>query len=435
MIGPFQFHSFFNGIIFFQLFYVLFLAFHGKNKLFLLYAVYLAILLVYFSYIAVYMKQPLLFLNNYWAQALYERMSQWLPGFLVILYTYFFRKMLRLEQEHPYIGRVSFLSQRCIEWLMVLDFIFFLLKENEYSRIVYYITTIVFFIVSVYCIVAVFNKTRGYAQFIVWGGLVICVTASLVSLLIIVYGSMKLENAGQFFIIVEVGTLVETFLFTCGISYRHFATEREKTLLAESLHQIRNKISADLHDNIGASLSAIAIFSKVAGDEVNNPVYTAASLQKIEDKSLQALSEMNDVVWLINPANDSMNKLLTRMNDHALSLLSPLGIKYSCDIPDTITSLIISMEERKAIFLVYKEALNNVVKYAGCSEVKVSLAGINGMLQMEIFDNGKGFNVHSIKKGNGLLNMKRRAEDLQGEFILNTLPGKGTRIQFSFPVK
>jgi signal transduction histidine kinase len=435
MSVPFQFHSFFNGIVFFQLFYVLFLAFHGKNRLFLLYAVYLAVLLVYFSYIALYMKKPLLFSNDYWAQAFYERLSQWLPGCLVILYTFFFRKMLRLEQEHPYIGRVSFLSQRCIGWLMVLDFIFFLLKENEYSRIFYFITTIVFFLVSVYCIIGVFGKAKGYAQFIVWGGLVICVTASLVSLLIIFYGSMKLANAGRFFIIVESGTLLETFLFTCGISYRHFMAEREKAVLAESLHHMRNKISADLHDHIGSSLSAIAIFSKVAGDRVQDPTYTAASLQKIEDKSLQALSEMNDVVWLINPVNDSMDKLLTRMKDHALSLLSPLGIGFSYNTTGAIDTMVIPMEERKALFLVYKEALNNAVKYAGCSELQVSLVRTNGKLQMEIFDNGSGFDVHSIKKGNGLLNMKRRAEDLQGQCVLDTLPGKGTRVQFSLPVK
>jgi signal transduction histidine kinase len=430
-----SFHYFSCGIIFFQVFYMIFLAYHGKNRLFHLYAVYLVFLLVYFSYIHYYLQWPQLFAVHYWAQAFYERLVQWLPGTLALIYTIFFRKVLELDKTHPFIGKVSRYSQRGIEGLMALDLVLFLLRINEHSRTIYYMCTIVFFLVSTYCIVALFGKTRGYARFFVWGSLVICLTASLVSMLIILYGSMELNNSGRFFIIVEAGTLLETFLFTCGISYRHFMSEREKTKLAESLHSIRNKISADLHDHIGSALSSIAIFSKVAGDKTSDPVYTAEALKKIEDKSVHILSEMNDVVWLINPVNDSMEKLVTRMNDHALSLLSPMGIRFQYHTDSVVDQLAISMEERKALYMVYREALNNCAKYSGCSVVDASLVHSAGMLRMEITDNGRGFDQHTVKNGNGLFNMRSRAEALNGQFSLQTVPGNGTRIQLSLPVQ
>lgn len=207
--------------------------------------------------------------------------------------------------------------------------------------------------------------------------------------------------------------------------------------------EIRNKIAQDLHDNVGSTLSSISIYSQVA------KIYKAQdkeqqlqeTLEKISETSGEMISEMNDIVWAINPRNDNMEVMLQRMESYAKPLLSAKEIKFNFEYDVSVQSLNLEMTRRKNFYLIFKESINNVLKYSGCSNVKVTVRAKSHQLEMTIDDDGKGFDVEEMKKlaakslsGNGLRNMKRRAEEMKGQCTIESKPGAGTKVFLHFPI-
>jgi signal transduction histidine kinase len=200
---------------------------------------------------------------------------------------------------------------------------------------------------------------------------------------------------------------------------------------------IRNKIAQDLHDNIGSTLSSISVFSQVAKirGERDEKEGLQELLNKISDTSNEMIMEMNDTVWAINPQNDSMEKIIQRMESYAKPLLAVRNIQFSYHYDKSILNLHLEMERRKNFYLVFKEAVNNAIKYSGASELNVTITQQNNLLELIVKDNGVGFNVEKelneasqSLSGNGLRNMKARAKDMQAQITIESTPGIGTSI-------
>lgn len=200
---------------------------------------------------------------------------------------------------------------------------------------------------------------------------------------------------------------------------------------------IRNKIAQDLHDNVGSTLSSISVYSQVAqiqneggGNQELNDI-----LGKISITSTDMISEMNDIVWAINPRNDNMEKIVQRMESFAKPLLAAKGIQFKFKYDPAILSTWLQMEKRKNFYLIFKEVINNIIKYSNATSVTVDIGIRNRKLELLVRDNGIGFDTAKAMtdqrqslSGNGLRNMKMRAAEMKGEISIKSKPGEGTSI-------
>ncbi|MEE1963131.1 two-component regulator propeller domain-containing protein [Allomuricauda taeanensis] len=202
-----------------------------------------------------------------------------------------------------------------------------------------------------------------------------------------------------------------------------------------AVHQLRNKVARDLHDDMGSTLSTINILSSMAKSRMQtDPVRTSDYLGKITDNSQRMMEAMDDIVWSIKPDNDNMQKISARMREYANGTLESKDVEIKFEIQDKVYDLKLDMESRRDLFLIFKEAINNVAKYSKASLTNIKLSYGNGLLQMEICDNGTGFEMEQSDKGNGLGNMEKRAFNLNGQLHITSELGKGTRILLKMPI-
>lgn len=209
---------------------------------------------------------------------------------------------------------------------------------------------------------------------------------------------------------------------------------------------IRNKIAQDLHDNVGSTLSSISVYSQVAKiyhqQQKQDDLQT--TLEKISATSSEMISELNDTVWAINPRNDNMETILQRMESLARPLLASQGIQFYFEHDKEISAVNLDMEKRKNFYLIFKEAVNNVLKYAECKNLRISIRQKGNTLLMKIRDDGKGFDLAKTSEGykssdvygggNGLKNMQLRAKEMKGHLKIETAPGRGSGVELYFPI-
>jgi signal transduction histidine kinase/ligand-binding sensor domain-containing protein len=210
---------------------------------------------------------------------------------------------------------------------------------------------------------------------------------------------------------------------------------RYRLAQALKLQAVRNRIAADLHDEIGSTLSSISIFSEVIEDQTKEqlPEVTPV-IKRISDSTQNMMEAMSDIVWTINPKNDRFENIISRMQAFASEMLEAVNCKLEMHVDEKTNSLKLPMETRKNFYLVFKEAINNIAKYAQANNVQVNVYIRNATLYLSIKDDGKGFELKYNSTGNGLLNMERRAAELKGKFQIHTAPGKGTELEVWFPV-
>ena len=192
--------------------------------------------------------------------------------------------------------------------------------------------------------------------------------------------------------------------------------------------KLRAKIARDLHDEMGSTLTSINIISTVAMEEKQASEKQKQSLKKIKDHSGRMMESMSDMVWAINPVNDNFEKVILRMKEFAAEILEPARINYHFAEEGLLDNTYLNLEQRKDIYMIFKEAVNNIVKYSAATEVYILLQRAGKLLQMKITDNGNGFDAGKISSGNGLKNMKSRAEEMGATIQINPVPGEGTII-------
>lgn len=224
------------------------------------------------------------------------------------------------------------------------------------------------------------------------------------------------------------------------IAYRYRINELLKR------QAIRNKIAQDLHDNVGSTLSSISVYSQVAKiyqqKEKHSDLHS--TLEKISTTSTEMISELNDTVWAINPRNDHMSIILQRMESFARPLLKAQNIEFNFRHDEALQHLNLQMEKRKNFYSIFKEAVNNAIKYAACSKLDVQVQQRGNRIVLNIADDGKGFDLSKTSEGykssdafgggNGLKNMQYRAKEMKGTLVMHSEPDKGTRMELSFPI-
>ncbi|MDX2286623.1 MAG: two-component regulator propeller domain-containing protein [Bacteroidia bacterium] len=200
--------------------------------------------------------------------------------------------------------------------------------------------------------------------------------------------------------------------------------------------EIRVRIAADLHDEVGSALSSIAMGSELAGTFIDQQAGQARSLmEQVRSTAIQTLENMSDILWALHPRHDAGGTIVRKMQQIQQELLLPAGISAGFQIAPAFEALSISMDARKNLMLIYKEALHNAVKHAQAAQVQIRLLIRSQHLLLEIEDNGTGLPPGHPAHGYGLESMRRRAADLGGTLELLPAPGGGLLLRARLPLR
>lgn len=287
--------------------------------------------------------------------------------------------------------------------------------------------------------------------YIFWGNFML-LFFSLVSLLLIIMdfrftGVAEIFNSSLFYF--ELGVFMELVFFLMGLSYKNRqqliedATEKERLIAANKVmgyekeldilkaqQEERNRISADMHDELGSELTVIRLMSEIAKNKMKEQA--PPEIDKISDSANEVLNKMNTIIWSMNSSNDSLENLIYYIRSYAVEYFENTSIQCKVNVPAQIQQHILPGDKRHNIFLSVKEALNNILKHSNATELKIDIT-LDHRLLIQIADNGKGINKDKIRQfGNGLKNMARRMENTGGTFKIEN--NNGTLVMLELPL-
>jgi len=225
-------------------------------------------------------------------------------------------------------------------------------------------------------------------------------------------------------------------LFTCAVivvvRYVSHRRLRARLLALEqeaALHKERARIAKDIHDDLGACLTQISLLGRLGEHDLREPEKAGEHLRKISLAARQGVKAVGEIVWAVNPRNDTVAHLLDYAGQYAVDFLQVAGIRCRVDFPEECPHRILTAEARHSLFLMLKEALNNAVKHAGAGEVRVRAELDQDVLRLSVEDDGRGFSdLPDSGLSDGLRNMRQRLADLGGECRVVSVPGHGTRV-------
>jgi ligand-binding sensor domain-containing protein/signal transduction histidine kinase len=225
---------------------------------------------------------------------------------------------------------------------------------------------------------------------------------------------------------------------------RRHARRLARIQQARAVEQERQRIAANIHDELGASLTRITLLSDLVRDRAQAGGI-GAELEQIQTTSRNLTRAMDEVVWAIAPEHDTLDSLVTYLGKLAQDLLSAGGVSCRLEIPPTLPDVALSGQARHSLLLAVKEALHNVVKHAGATEARLQAAVRAGQIELVVADNGRGFDAHGGEPvavpaggrraaGRGLGNLAMRLREIGGRCEITSTPGSGTRIRFTVPL-
>lgn len=221
--------------------------------------------------------------------------------------------------------------------------------------------------------------------------------------------------------------LVVLLLLLIGILVINRSKTVQKARRVIELEKMRNTIARDLHDDMGSALSSINIISKVALED-KEKIRMNEHLRKIHENSGYILENMSDIVWTINPVNDTLENLVFKMREFLENILEPLDIIYEFLQEGNFQDHKLDLQMRKDVYLIFKEAVNNAAKYSQGNRLAIRISAKGPQTELEVSDNGLGFNRNEVRCGNGLRNMEERARQINGVLMLASKPGQGTTV-------
>jgi signal transduction histidine kinase len=196
------------------------------------------------------------------------------------------------------------------------------------------------------------------------------------------------------------------------------------------IENMRSQIAADLHDDIASSLASVALYSEVIQRQLQPESEEVSSLlNRIRDLSREVMENIGIIVWAVDPRRDELTELLEYFQRHARQLCTTAGVSFLSQLPVGLKPIILSPEQRRSIFLILKEGLNNVLRHAHCSQVAFHCTFHNHIIDLSLQDNGKGFEMKSITNGHGLTNMTTRAQKIGADIQITSQPDSGTVIR------
>lgn len=232
---------------------------------------------------------------------------------------------------------------------------------------------------------------------------------------------------------------ISVLFFILLVSFANYLIYQYKIRQALKMEKLRSKISTDLHDEIGTSLSSIAIFAElIKRDYTVGSTKISEMLERIENTSRDLIDKMSDIVWAINPGNDRFEDALLKLKDYTVKILESQGMNVRLNLDTENEKVVLPMDVRRNLLLIFKEIVTNAAKYSKASLVKIDLRFVDKPVKkifLSVEDDGIGFDVSKKMSGYGLKNITRRAEELNANLQMNSAPGKGTKVKIEIPVE
>lgn len=425
----------FLSILVFQILFILLQGLFMKKPEYVYYLMYICSILVY------YLLRGEPYLNLFYLFNRSPEFKEYFNNFLLFIPFFFYYRFARYYCD---IRRQNLITEKRIrlaEWyVLAVSFLILFISIFRFVPpfIPLLIATLSFLLLSVYLLIIVYRIRNTLSRILVIGSLCALVT-SIAANILSFFPSVSIRLYIPPIFITMIGVVLEMIIFNAGLvlkarQYEIEQLEAQQQLFEETRkmrelerehNSERSRIAADLHDDIGATLSSISIISEAAlqkermGDSLN----TIGLLEKIGRSARETMGNMGDIVWAINPRNDDVMHLVNRMEAFAFEMLSHKNIEV--DFASSGNGILsgLSPDHRKNIYLIFKEAINNIAKYSQASRVRIRFEVINNRLDLSIRDNGIGFDMEKQKKGNGLRTMPERARQIDAEFRLQSEPG------------
>lgn len=417
----------------------------GGNREFLYYAAY-----AFFLGFMLFTKQ--LYYNhssenNFFYEAYMDFILQLLG---ICFYMAFMIRFLETRKNFPflhklYVAGIIFLIVAMVLYSYIhyssIDYYWENLLENFITKI-----TLVIMIV-VFLVYAVKNWEHKLLRYLFWGNLFYLIFSflSLASIL----GGRKFNFPGIFdnsLILYEAGLLIELIFFLIGLTYKNRTQlieqtkererlrmdnerkELEKQVAVMQAHQDeRERISADIHDELGSGMTTIRLMSEIAKNKMKENI--PVEIEKISNSANEVLNKMNAIVWSMNSSNDSLDSLISYIRAYAIEFFDGTEIECKVNMPGTIPFHEISGDKRRNVFLCVKETLNNVLKHSKANRLKIDIE-TNHQLKIKIVDNGVGIEQEKIRRfGNGLKNIERRMKGIGGSYVISNNGGTETNLE------
>lgn len=379
----------------------------------------------------------------------------YLDFFLLVVGTIFYISFLRLfvnaKIKYNKLNKILINGERFIFILFSLFTYLHFFTEGYVLQ--FYLELIMKFIILAIGLFFIFYSLKQKSRLInyIAAGNAIFVIFSFISLAIIIFKikSTNIYNSALFYY--YLGIVASIVFFLLGLTYKNrkelisgikeqealkLAAEKKEfeTQIAvyKAQQEERNRISADMHDDLGAGMTTIRLYSELAKAKLAHiPV---PEIDKISSSANELLIKMNAIIWSMSSSNDSLGNMIAYIRSYALEYFENTGVNCKIVIPENLPNIEVIGEIRRNVFLVIKEALNNILKHAEATEVKITLKRNDNFLTLYIQDNGKGINLDDLRQfGNGLKNMKKRMNSIDIEFTVENK--NGTLITLNRKVK
>ena len=358
-----------------------------------------------------------------------------------IFYIIFTRKFLNTKNNYPQLEKVlKYGEQFVLILLCIYTFLNFFTKSylpQFYLENFMKVFILLIGLAFIYLAIKQKNRLLNYIA----AGNAMLVIFSAISLLLLVLKVKPVQIYFSSLFYYNTGIVFELAFFLLGLTYKNrmelisgikeqeaLKLEAEKkefeTQLAviKAQQEERNRISADMHDDLGAGMTTISLYSELAKTKlVDNPV---PEIEKISSAANELLSKMNAIIWSMSSSNDTLGNMIAYIRSYALEYFEDTGITCKINIPENLPNIQVIGEIRRNVFLVVKEALNNILKHAKATQVNITLIRVADGLTLYIQDNGIGINMETLRQfGNGLKNMKKRMQDIDIDFTIENKNG------------
>ena len=370
-----------------------------------------------------------------------------------LFYLVFMQKYLATKVQHPFLHRL-FNIDIIILIVSIISYSYFhyftdnFIIENAIENLTKYLLLTITFIFIIYSFMHSGDKQLRY---LFWGNLCLFLF-SLLSQLAITLDSVVRQLPGIFqssLFYYEVGLFLELCFFLMALNYKNkrqliaHARETER-LKAENLmkeyekelavfkaqQQERERISADMHDELGSGMTAIRLMSEIARNKMKSE--TPVEIEKISQSADEVLNKMNAIIWSMNSGNDTLDNLVSYIRAYALEYFENTPVQCKVNTPENIQPKELTGDKRRNIFLSIKETLNNAMKHSKATAIKIDFA-IDANLVIKISDNGIGIDLQKLRQfGNGLKNVRRRMESIGGSYHIEN--NEGTIVTLTLPL-
>lgn len=385
-----------------------------RDEPFLWYAIYTALLCASMLLENGVLQSTMFVDYQYGYRILWEiQLLSFIPA---MIYFLFMRSFINLEKQIPWLDR--FVRRYLIVYIplaLMLDVLFvYTLKVSPFT----YLFPLSILILGLFCVIVIFRNGDKLALYFTIGSLILYLSVfsnTMISLFISI-GWMSELNFPRVWI-TEFGVILEILIFSLGLGYRLRMQDNEKQIAVDHL---RKNISSDLHDDVGTMLSGLSMQAQVLAFKATDE--DKESLNQISEISSNALDTMRDTVWAIDSRQDKFENLIDRMRNFAENSLFNSKVDYNISTEGLEKEEKVLPNIRQQLYLIYKEAITNVIKHSKASYVDVSLVKSPKDIRLIIKDNGIG--VTSTKhSGLGLSNMEMRAKRLKGSLVFENEGG------------